>query len=489
MFKGGDVINQFKSAEREQLNAFMLEIPEADRLSVKELIAFFDNEGNLSPIIDALGQKTKQESTTSTPVMTASDDRGKLFEEIRAGFKLRKTTGPVEKKPEVAIDTLVVSDKEAVKQALAARMGSAKGSTRGVAPVTLESAKANIMVAHTQLTHQGKGEYLAKGMSDRAVTINKSAFKALIDNGIVPTPLEMYGIETREMVKVLTTKLSEINKGKLKSFLAEKAVSGQGEFIEAFITVIERENKELGRELRTPLSEEEIGLLKKVEIELKGMDEQTATALAQDRADRSAKLVEILAEAEKSRKKGATLKLLSKKTKGLARDISDSQSAGQINVTNHETADSESNQHTLEALSIETSELVNDILDSEGNKEIKEGLVKDLLANNEIADSESEKHRFEVSSKETEEIINDILDSEGNKEIKEALVKDLLANKTQAREVVLTVIQDPEKTAEVLSKVEFDFNESMPDPNSGNELSSASSVDKAASYLAHMQNL
>ena len=65
------------------------------------------------------------------------------------------------------------------------------------------------------------------------------------------------------MVKVLTTKLSEINKGKLKTFLAEKAVNGQGEFIEAFITVIEREDKQLGRELRAPLSDEEIGLLKK----------------------------------------------------------------------------------------------------------------------------------------------------------------------------------------------------------------------------------
>ena len=115
------------------------------------------------------------------------------------------------------------------------------------------------------------------------------------------------------MVKVLTTKLSEINKGKLKSFLAEKAVNGQGEFIEAFITVIEREDKHLGRELRAPLSDEEIGLLKKVEVELRGMDEQTATNLAQDRAVKSAKLAEILAEAEKSRKKGATLKPLSKK--------------------------------------------------------------------------------------------------------------------------------------------------------------------------------
>ena len=168
----------------------MLEMSEADRQTAKELVAFFDNEGNLSPIIDALGQKTKQESTTATPVMTASDDRGKLFEAIRAGKKLRKAP-PVQNRPEVTIDAPAVSDKEALKRALAARMGSAKGSTNGVAPVTLESAKANILAAHTQLTHQGKGEYLAKGMSDRGVAINKAAFKALIDNGIVPTPLEM----------------------------------------------------------------------------------------------------------------------------------------------------------------------------------------------------------------------------------------------------------------------------------------------------------
>lgn len=90
MLEGGEIINQFKSAEREQLNTFMLEMSEADRQTAKELVAFFDNEGNLSPIIDALGQKTKQESTTATPVMTASDDRGKLFEAIRAGKKLRK---------------------------------------------------------------------------------------------------------------------------------------------------------------------------------------------------------------------------------------------------------------------------------------------------------------------------------------------------------------------------------------------------------------
>ncbi len=348
MLEGGEVINQFKSAEREQLNAFMLEMPEADRLTVKELISFFDQEGSLSPIIDALGQKTKQESTTSTSVVTGSGNKDKLLEEIRAGRKLRKA---VQNRPEVTIDAPVVSAKEALKQALAARMGSAKGSTSGIAPVTLESAKANILAAHTQLTHQGKGEYLAKEMSDRGVAINKPAFKALIDNGIVPTPLEMYGIETRDMVKVLTTKLSEINKGKLKSFLAEKAVNGQGEFIEAFITVIEREDKELGRELRSPLSDEEIGLLKKVEVELKGMDEQTATNLAQDRAVKSAKLAEILAEAEKSRKKGATLKPLSKKTKELAKDITDS----------------ETTIHALETLPGETGELVSAVLNSEGN--------------------------------------------------------------------------------------------------------------------------
>jgi hypothetical protein len=318
MLEGGDAINQFKAAEREQLNAFMLEMPEADRLSVKELVAFFDNEGNLSPIIDALGQKTKQESISSATVTAASNDNNALLAQIRSGFKLRKAL-PVQKKPDV--DAPAISPKEALKQTLAARMGSAKGSTNGVAPVTLESAKANILAAHTQLTHQGKGEYLAKGMSDRGVAINKAAFKALIDNGIVPTPLEMYGIETRDMVKVLTTKLSEINKGKLKSFLAEKAVNGQGEFIEAFITVIEREDKHLGRELRAPLSDEEISLLKKVEVELRGMDEQTATNLAQDRAVKSAKLAEILAEAEKSRKKGATLKPLSKKTELLVNDI------------------------------------------------------------------------------------------------------------------------------------------------------------------------
>ena len=433
MLEGGEVINQFKSAEREQLNTFMLEMSEADRQTAKELVAFFDNEGNLSPIIDALGQKTKQESTTSTPVMTASDDRVRIFEQIKTGIKLRKTTGPVEKKPEVTIDAPVISDKEALKQALAARMGSAKGSTSGIAPVTLESAKSNILAAHTQLTHQGKGEYRAKGMSDRGVAINKAAFKALIDNGIVPTPLEMYGIGTRDMVKVLTTKLSEINKGKLKSFLAEKAVNGQGEFIEAFITVIEREDKQLGRELRAPLLEEEIGLLKKVEVELKGMDEQTATNLAQDRAVKSAKLAEILAEAEKSRKKGATLKPLSKKTKELAKDISDS----------------ETTIYALETLPGETGELVNAVLDSEGNEKIKEKLLKELLAYHE-----------------------------------ETRIK-----KVKAQEVVLAVIQDPEKTAEALSEVDFDFNENMQASNSDNGLSSTSSVNKAVRYLAHMQNL
>jgi outer membrane autotransporter protein len=478
MLEGGEIINQFKSAEREQLNTFMLEMSEADRQTAKELVAFFDNEGNLSPIIDALGQKTKQESTTSTPVMTASDDRGKLFEEIRAGKKLRKA--PVQNRPEVTIDAPAVSDKEALKQALAARMGSAKGSTSGIAPVTLESAKANVLAAHTQLTHQGKGEYLAKGMSDRGVAINKAAFKALIDNGIVPTPLEMYGIETRDMVKVLTTKLSEINKGKLKSFLAEKAVNGQGEFIEAFITVIEREDKQLGRELRTPLSDEEIGLLKKVEVELKGMDEQTATNLAQDRAVKSAKLAEILAEAEKTRKKGATLKPLSKKTKELTKDISDS----------------ETTIYSLKTLSGETDELVSAVLDSEGNEKIKEELIKELLADYNSVDSESDQQEWEALSKETGELVNAVLDSEGNQKIKEKLLKELLAyheetriKKVKAQEVVLAVIQDPEKTAEALSEVDFDFNENIQESNSDNELSSTSSINKAVRYLAHMQNL
>jgi outer membrane autotransporter protein len=478
MLEGGEIINQFKSAEREQLNTFMLEMSEADRQTAKELVAFFDNEGNLSPIIDALGQKTKQESTTSTPVMTASDDRGKLFEEIRAGKKLRKA--PVQNRPEVTIDAPAVSDKEALKQALAARMGSAKGSTSGIAPVTLESAKANVLAAHTQLTHQGKGEYLAKGMSDRGVAINKAAFKALIDNGIVPTPLEMYGIETRDMVKVLTTKLSEINKGKLKSFLAEKAVNGQGEFIEAFITVIEREDKQLGRELRTPLSDEEIGLLKKVEVELKGMDEQTATNLAQDRAVKSAKLAEILAEAEKTRKKGATLKPLSKKTKELTKDISDS----------------ETTIYSLKTLSGETDELVSAVLDSEGNEKIKEELIKELLADYNSVDSESDQQEWEALSKETDELVSAVLDSEGNQKIKEKLLKELLAyheetriKKVKAQEVVLAVIQDPEKTAEALSEVDFDFNENIQESNSDNELSSTSSINKAVRYLAHMQNL
>ena len=547
MLEGGDAINQFKAAEREQLNAFMLEMPEADRLSVKELVAFFDNEGNLSPIVDALGQKTKQESISSATVTAASNDNNALLAQIRSGFKLRKAL-PVQKKPDV--DAPAISPKEALKQTLAARMGSAKGSTNGVAPVTLESAKANILAAHTQLTHQGKGEYLAKGMSDRGVTINKAAFKALIDNGIVPTPLEMYGIETRDMVKVLTTKLSEINKGKLKSFLAEKAVNGQGEFIEAFITVIEREDKHLGRELRAPLSDEEIGLLKKVEVELRGMDEQTATNLAQDRAVKSAKLAEILAEAEKSRKKGATLKPLSKKTELLVNDILDSEGDKQIKeslvkdlLANNETAASKTTEHALETLPRETGELVNDILNSEGNKQIKESLVKDLLANNETAaskttehaletlpretgelvndildsegneknkeelikelladynsvDSKSDKQEWEALSKQTGELVNDILDSEGNEKIKEKLIKELLAHreetrikKVKAREVVLAVIQDPEKTAEALSEVDFDFNENMQESNSDNGLSSTSSVNKAVRYLAHMQNL
>jgi len=500
MLEGGDAINQFKAAEREQLNAFMLEMPEADRLSVKELVAFFDNEGNLSPIVDALGQKTKQESISSATVTAASNDNNALLAQIRSGFKLRKAL-PVQKKPDV--DAPAISPKEALKQTLAARMGSAKGSTNGVAPVTLESAKANILAAHTQLTHQGKGEYLAKGMSDRGVTINKAAFKALIDNGIVPTPLEMYGIETRDMVKVLTTKLSEINKGKLKSFLAEKAVNGQGEFIEAFITVIEREDKHLGRELRAPLSDEEIGLLKKVEVELRGMDEQTATNLAQDRAVKSAKLAEILAEAEKSRKKGATLKPLSKKTELLVNDILDSEGDKQIKeilvkdlLANNETADSETTEHALETLPREIGELVNDILDSEGNEKNKEELIKELLADYNSVDSKSDKQEWEALSKQTGELVNDILDSEGNEKIKEKLIKELLAHreetrikKVKAREVVLAVIQDPEKTAEALSEVDFDFNENMQESNSDNGLSSTSSVNKAVRYLAHMQNL
>ena len=79
----------------------MLEMPEADRLTVKELISFFDQEGSLSPIIDALGQKTKQESTTSTSVVTGSGNKDKLLEEIRTGRKLRKA---VQNRPEVTID-------------------------------------------------------------------------------------------------------------------------------------------------------------------------------------------------------------------------------------------------------------------------------------------------------------------------------------------------------------------------------------------------
>ena len=67
--------------------------------------------------------------------MTASDDRNKLFSQIQAGKKLRTTLGPVQKKPDV--DAPAISPKEALKQTLAARMGSAKGSTKGVAPVTL----------------------------------------------------------------------------------------------------------------------------------------------------------------------------------------------------------------------------------------------------------------------------------------------------------------------------------------------------------------
>ena len=50
--------------------------------------------------------------------------------------------------------------------------------------------------------------------------------------------------------------------------------------------------------------------------------------------------------------------------------------------------------------------------------------------------------------------------------VKEKLLKELLAyheetriKKVKAQEVVLAVIQDPEKTAEALSEVDFDFNE------------------------------
>ena len=116
------------------------------------------------------------------------------------------------------------------------------------------------------------------------------------------------------------------------------------------------------------------------------MDEQAATTLAHDRADKSAKLAEILDE--------AAVSLLA----------------------------------ILKPLSEKTEFLVNDIFDSEGNNQIKESLVKDLLANHE-----------------------------------ETKVK-----KAKAQEIVLAVIQDP---------------------NSDNELSSASPMDTAASYLAYMQNL
>lgn len=142
MLEGGDAINQFKAAEREQLNAFMLEMSKADRLSVKELVAFFDNEGNLSPIIDALGQKTKQESISSAIVTAASNGNNVFLAQIQSGFKLRKALGPVQKKPDV--DAPAISPKEALKQTLVARMRSAKGST------------------NTQLTHQGKEEFWLK---------------------------------------------------------------------------------------------------------------------------------------------------------------------------------------------------------------------------------------------------------------------------------------------------------------------------------------
>jgi len=84
----------------------------------------------------------------------------------------------------------------------------------------------------------------------------------------------------------------------------------------------------------------------------------------------------------------------------------------------------------------------------------------------------------------------------GNEKIKEKLIKELLAHheetrikKVKAREVVVAVIQDPEKTAEQLSEVDFDFNENMQEPNNNNESSSTSSINKAARYLSAMQNL
>ena len=102
----------------------------------------------------------------------------------------------------------------------------------------------------------------------------------------------------------------------------------------------------------------------------------------------------------------------------------------------------------------------------------------------------------EPLTKETELLINDILNSEGSNEIKKDLIKELIAHhekiklkKAKAQEVILAAKQNPEKTAELLSEVDFDFNESLQDPNNTNESSSTSSMNKAARYLSAMQNL
>jgi len=102
----------------------------------------------------------------------------------------------------------------------------------------------------------------------------------------------------------------------------------------------------------------------------------------------------------------------------------------------------------------------------------------------------------EPLTKETELLINDILDSEGSNQIKKDLIKELIAHhekiklkKAKGQEVILAVKQNPEKTAELLSEVDFDFDESLQDPNNTNESSSTSSMNKAARYLSAMQNL
>ncbi|UCM93538.1 MAG: autotransporter outer membrane beta-barrel domain-containing protein [Candidatus Megaira endosymbiont of Mesostigma viride] len=197
------------------------------------------------------------------------------------------------------------------------------------------------------------------------------------------------------------------------------------------------------------------------------------------------------------------LETLPRETGELVNDILNSEGNKQIKeslvkdlLANNETAASKTTEHALETLPRETGELVNDILDSEGNEKNKEELIKELLADYNSVDSKSDKQEWEALSKQTGELVNDILDSEGNEKIKEKLIKELLAHleetrikKVKAREVVLAVIQDPEKTAEALSEVDFDFNENMQESNSDNGLSSTSSVNKAVRYLAHMQNL